>query len=591
MRGCSPAAAPSATASSTGSTTKRATRSRARGSGRRSSSTPSPPPPSASSAAAAAAAPTLAPTGCATAFELAAKPLNTNELPLCRRLRGAEGVPSWQRVRAPPPADGGEALMRGWLEEVQAALDTTYWMLHRGHLKVEALLSPTGALRAAGAALPALFAAVHRGVDHAGGAARVRTASTDALHAAARDALKAGFRLLNDLLNGPAKADGRLDALLAAHADAPAATARQCALLAALRPTRLGFEPSEVEECKRMRSVAVALLGALHRRAPAALEEEVRALHAADAAADPAALQPGAAGADAMEQNALLEGHIALLKSGEGGAKILRGAIGDAAGSPRRKSRAAPRWARVGRAAGAASARANGARQGTRARVRPRPHRHRARESRARRRARHRRRRRRRWRRRDGWRRGGGGGRRAGGRGARLVELFEAEVVAQIAESSELADVGRRLLLGTFANNDAQRARLSALLLAVLRLLVSRRELASEKLVETLDNALPQLLLQAPLTENGLDGRLELFQLLLELGGHVVLRPTGHDVAAPATPSTPLSSCSSRRKSGGGSLTRGGARRWAHSSCSPPSCCGCGRRRRAHAGGAPCAER
>ena len=105
--------------------------------------------------------------------------------------------------------------------------------------------------------------------------------------------------------------------------------------------------------------------------------------------------------------------------------------------------------------------------------------------------------------------------------------------MAQIAESSELPDVGRRLLLGTFANNDAQRARLSALLLAVLRLLVSRRELASEKLVETLDNALPQLLLQAPLTENGLDGRLELFQLLLELGGHVVLRPTGHDVAAP----------------------------------------------------------
>ena len=160
--------------------------------------------------------------------------------------------------------------MRGWLEEVQAALDTTCWMLHRGHLKVEALLA--AGLRAAGAALPALFAAVHRGVDHAGGAARVRTASTDALHAAARDALKAGSSAQR-----PAQrpGEGRRTArrLLAAHADAPAATARQCALLAALGPPRLRAARSRMQADA---VVAVALLGALHRRA--ALEEEVRAL-------------------------------------------------------------------------------------------------------------------------------------------------------------------------------------------------------------------------------------------------------------------------------------------------------------------------
>ena len=129
------------------------------------------------------------------------EPPNTSEPPLRRRLRGAGGAPRGS-ARAPPPADGGESLAGG-AEEAQAALDTTYWMLHRGHPGWRRC-PPTGALRAAGAAPPALFAA---GIAASTTPARrVRTASTDASRRGATRS--AGFRLLNDLLNAPATADG-----------------------------------------------------------------------------------------------------------------------------------------------------------------------------------------------------------------------------------------------------------------------------------------------------------------------------------------------------------------------------------------------
>jgi len=218
-----------------------------------------------------------------------------------------------------------EVIEMAWLERVQAALDATFWTLRSRHLTTDAVLSSSGSLRRVHATVHALFGYVARRAPTQSSVLMSDAESRRRAHV--REALKSAFRLLRKLIaEAPAQPGGmsaRLSAFLvpsvdAAPSSAPGATSSlplscmHLALLATLRPTRVGFDASELEACGRMRVLACELCGELHARQPEQMVEELRALLQQEDSnlhqrplVDPRA--------DALETLALLEGYLGLL--------------------------------------------------------------------------------------------------------------------------------------------------------------------------------------------------------------------------------------------------------------------------------------
>ena len=258
-----------------------------------------------------------------------------HELPVCRRfvrpqerkqsvMHGEaedDGAPDWWALRErPPPAalrDGGDELLQRWLEQVQAALDLTYWTLKQKHLTLESLLDGKGLLRGA---VPALHALLDTVVARAAAmpSLRLHTPRTAELSACTRETLKAAFRLVHHALT-EARGDARLGIVLREDFDAagadpssrapPAGTTSvlRAALLATLRPTLLGFDPSEVEQCKRMREHSCGVVALMHARSAGRAVETLAALVREDGAS-----LDGLPGADALASLALLDGYVGL---------------------------------------------------------------------------------------------------------------------------------------------------------------------------------------------------------------------------------------------------------------------------------------
>ena len=271
-------------------------------------------------------------------------------------------APTAAPVGSAASSAAAEVLEMAWLEQVQAALDATYWTLRNAHLKPVALLEglesgrPTGSMRRVHPTVHALLGYV---VGRASARSSLLVSEDESRRRAhLRDALKSTFRLLKlvvrlvPISHDPAQphpavtpADAptavdmrRLVAFLAPPAAATAALAAappstppspppscmHLALLATLRPTRVGFDASDLEACERMRTLACELCGELHARQPDEMVATLRALlDQPDASLHQRALvEPDA---DALETLALLEGHLGLLGGAE--ASLLRHAL------------------------------------------------------------------------------------------------------------------------------------------------------------------------------------------------------------------------------------------------------------------------
>ena len=221
-----------------------------------------------------------------------------------------------------------------WLGEVQAALDSTFWTLDSRHLTSEALLSPTGSLRAIHPLLHALLRFVLQRAPAAG--VQVFTEVEEQVLTRLRDALKAAFRLIKHLVREapPGRAlPERLHAFLeppplpdggaaarscagGAACDGDDASPARVALLAALRPTRCGFDASQIESCGRMRRLACELYGLLHVRQPDEMVAKLSVL-LRESDANLQAIELLSPSTEALEVMALLDGHLELLEVAE----------------------------------------------------------------------------------------------------------------------------------------------------------------------------------------------------------------------------------------------------------------------------------
>ena len=220
-----------------------------------------------------------------------------------------------------------------WLEEAHAALDTTFWTLKSQHLTSETVLSQSGTLKLV---QPTVHAVLFYVVDRAPSQPLVVFNEQQATHHAyLRDALKSAFRLFKHLVlesTAHAPMPPRLITFLtpppssafgAATISRDAAPAR-VALLAALRPTRIGFDASQIETCSRMRMLACELLALLHARQPDEMVAALRQLLTdRDANLQEIRLLDG--DVDALEIIALLDGHIELLNLAD--SSLLRHAL------------------------------------------------------------------------------------------------------------------------------------------------------------------------------------------------------------------------------------------------------------------------
>jgi len=470
--------------------------------------------------------------------------VDARHIPICRRFNtiaptGAAGLASggggevdcgsgaWAAVGCVP--QGGAS--GPWLQMVQAALDCAYRAISKGWLTPEALLNPTGSLHAAALAARALFCVAIGSSGgsggRGGGAAAVEAAAVLTEVAAGRseaaalllrrkrDALKSALRLVDKLLRA-APADPRLGALLDATPRAQGggpgspgsgpvvASAQVCAMLAVVRPSLLGFDPSELDECQRLRHLACELCVQLHRRDPDGFRTQLAELLAAPEA-DLGQLQVGGEGScDVLELLALIEGCRSLMVADQRGVaplpgrpllqEALRGGAAHVAAHLAQLALAAPADTppllvrllgtvlalalELGLPADALLAKMQDEAAAT----------------------------------------SSAGAAGAGCRGELFVRRFERELVAHIAAHPD--DFGRALLL------DASE-RMMLLLLAVLEHYTSSevgRELRAEPMVARLDAALPSLL--APdrwPSERTFDTTMLLLRRLLGLGGQIVL--------------------------------------------------------------------
>ena len=85
-----------------------------------------------------------------------------------------------------------------WLEEAQAALDTTFWTLKQNHLSADAVLSSSGSLQKVKPTIHALLSYVVRRAPSR--PVELFTEQQAAVHAHLCDALKSAFRLLRHLV-------------------------------------------------------------------------------------------------------------------------------------------------------------------------------------------------------------------------------------------------------------------------------------------------------------------------------------------------------------------------------------------------------
>lgn len=184
---------------------------------------------------------------------------------------------SWRRLSDGAAADPHE--LPGWLAEVQAALDCSFWTVTQGHAPVCALLDPKGDLHpalgclnvltrecAADGALARRLAEAGQEGGWAGGEAVAEPS------APLCDALRSALRLIKWLLRraaSPASAASPLAAV-----DVPAA--RAAARAALLTPADVGCEPgSAAPRTFRLRELAAEVLASAHAQDRAATAAEL----------------------------------------------------------------------------------------------------------------------------------------------------------------------------------------------------------------------------------------------------------------------------------------------------------------------------
>jgi hypothetical protein len=190
---------------------------------------------------------------------------------------------SWRCLGDGAPADAHA--LPGWLADVQAALDCSFWTVTQKHAPLSALLDTKGALHPAFGCLNVLMRESAAGASLAG---RLAEAGRDAagqeggwagVEAVAEptaplcDALRSALRLLKYLLRLAANLATGASPLAAV--DAPAA--RAAARAALLTPADVGCElGSAAPRTFRMRELAAEVLALAHKHDPTAAEGELR---------------------------------------------------------------------------------------------------------------------------------------------------------------------------------------------------------------------------------------------------------------------------------------------------------------------------
>ncbi|KAL1530268.1 hypothetical protein AB1Y20_001180 [Prymnesium parvum] len=208
-------------------------------------------------------------------------------------------------------AEDDQALIR-WLEQLHACVDCVYWTLREKHLTLETILDPAGSLRGVPRAIRAFLDVL---ADRAAQSTDcVRSVSGEIISRHLRDCLKGAFRLILKLLRG-ARSDRRLSIVWGeGHATGRLSVVR-AALFAVLLPGKLCFDSSEADACARIRSLGCEIVDELYQRENALVLPPLRSI-LSEAKANLCERLVEAAGTDALETLALIEGCLALHRVG-----------------------------------------------------------------------------------------------------------------------------------------------------------------------------------------------------------------------------------------------------------------------------------